>query len=121
MRSIKGSLAGLVLAGILAITPAGAFAHGFGGEEEAILELAAAATFLVAPTSGAAAILAGLPVIVSRLTKAASLGPTFSMVGSFSSEVPMVTEIPMNTIIRTTVTTTITMGTITMTKGRVIW
>ena len=31
MRLIKGSLAGLVLAGILAIVPAAAFAHGGGG------------------------------------------------------------------------------------------
>jgi len=31
MKSIKGSLAGLVLAGILAMTPADAFAHGGGG------------------------------------------------------------------------------------------
>jgi hypothetical protein len=31
MRSIKGSLAGLVLAGILAMMPAAAFAHGGGG------------------------------------------------------------------------------------------
>ena len=31
MRLIKGSLAGLVLAGILAILPAAAFAHGGGG------------------------------------------------------------------------------------------
>src|ERR1700719_1342814 len=31
MRSIKGSLAGLILTGILAIVPAAAFAHGGGG------------------------------------------------------------------------------------------
>src|ERR1700719_4163539 len=31
MRSVKGSLAGLVMAGILAIIPAAAFAHGGGG------------------------------------------------------------------------------------------
>ena len=31
MRLIKGSLAGLVLAGILAMMPAAAFAHGGGG------------------------------------------------------------------------------------------
>ena len=31
MRSVKGSLAGLVMAGILAIMPAAAFAHGSGG------------------------------------------------------------------------------------------
>ena len=31
MRSIKGSLVGLVLAGILALAPTAAFAHGGGG------------------------------------------------------------------------------------------
>jgi len=35
MRLIKGSLGGLVLAGILAMMPAAAFAHGGGGAEEA--------------------------------------------------------------------------------------
>ncbi len=35
MRLIKGSLAGLVLTGILAIVPAAAFAHGGGGGGEA--------------------------------------------------------------------------------------
>ena len=36
MRLIKGSLAGLVLTGILAIVPAAAFAHGGGGGGEAV-------------------------------------------------------------------------------------
>jgi hypothetical protein len=76
MRSVKGSLVGLVLAGILALAPTAAFAHGGGGGghggEGAALVVAAAISVVVV-------ILAATSVAV--ISAEATLGRTLATDG----------------------------------------
>jgi hypothetical protein len=114
MNAIKGSLAGLVLAGLLAIAPTAAFARGGGGFGGGAVILGEA------PASGAATS-ADSPGIVWRFAMMATLDRTFSTVVAFFMAVPAGMAIPMAMIIPITATTMTMTETTTMKKRLLMW